>query len=86
MATSKITIALPDVQLYEIRALVDAGKAANISEFVRHAICVALSDAAGWKDMLDGALEHTGGPLTAKERVWADKILDSPARNLRKKA
>jgi Arc/MetJ-type ribon-helix-helix transcriptional regulator len=80
MATTKITITLADDQLQEIRALVAAGEAANISAFVKHAVGIALSDAAGWTDMLADALQQTGGPLTKKERAWADAIL-APGRN-----
>jgi Arc/MetJ-type ribon-helix-helix transcriptional regulator len=79
MATTKITITLPDDQVQEIRALVTAGQAANTSAFVKHAVGVALSDAAGWREMLKDALQQTGGPLTKKERAWADAIL-SPRR------
>jgi Arc/MetJ-type ribon-helix-helix transcriptional regulator len=75
MATTKITITLPDDQVAEIRTLVAAGVAANISAFVKHAIGIALFDAAGWSDMLQEALQQTGGPLTKKERAWADSIL-----------
>jgi hypothetical protein len=42
---------------------------------VQHAVGVALSDAAGWKEMLEDALQQTGGALTKKERVWADALL-----------
>jgi hypothetical protein len=28
--------------------------------------------------MLQDALQQTGGPLTKKERAWADALLDSP--------
>ena len=83
-ATTKITITLPNEQIGEIRAIVAAGGAANISAFVKHAVGVGLADAAGWKEMLDEALEQTGGPLTAKERAWADEIL-SPAKRGPKK-
>jgi len=79
MATTKITVTLPDEQLKEIRALVAAGEAANTSAFVKHAVGIALSDAAGWKEMLKDALQQTGGPLTKKERAWADSVL-SPRR------
>ena len=79
MATSKLTITLQDEQLQEIRALIAAGQAANVSAFVQHAVGIALSDAAGWREMLQEALEQTGGPLTKKERDWADKML-MPAR------
>ena len=75
MATTKITITLPDNQLAEIRALVTGGGAANVSAFVKHAVQVALYDAAGWREMLKDALQQTGGPLTHKERAWADAVL-----------
>jgi Arc/MetJ-type ribon-helix-helix transcriptional regulator len=78
--TRKITITLPDDQLDEIRALVAAGKAASTSAFVKHAVGVALDDAAGWREMLEDALERTGGPLTEKERAWADAILSPGPR------
>jgi Arc/MetJ-type ribon-helix-helix transcriptional regulator len=80
MATTKITITIPDDQVDEIRSLVAAGQAASVSAFVKHAIGVALSDAAGWKEMLEADLQETGGPLTAKERKWADAILGVPLR------
>ena len=75
MATRKITITLGDDQIQEVRALVTAGQAASISGFVQHAVRVALCDAAGWKEMLEDALQQTGGPLTQKERAWADRLL-----------
>jgi hypothetical protein len=55
MATQKITITLDADQVEQIRALVAA--------FVQHAVGVALHDAAGWKEMLEGALQQTGGRL-----------------------
>ena len=75
MATTKMTITLPDDQLEAIRALVAAGGAASVSAFVKHAVGVALFDAAGWREMLEDALQKTGGPLTKKERGWADALL-----------
>ena len=83
MATRRITITLPDEQLTEIRALVTAGQAASTSAFVQHAVRVALSDAAGWKEMLEDALQQTGGPLTKKERAWADRFLSAGADKTR---
>ncbi|MEO8594789.1 MAG: ribbon-helix-helix domain-containing protein [Candidatus Solibacter sp.] len=79
MATRKITITLDEAQLEEIRALVTAGSSANVSAFVKHAVRVALADAAGWREMLKDALNQTGGPLTRKEREWADSVLDGKA-------
>ena len=60
---------------HEIRALVAAGAAGSVSAFLKHAVGVALFDAAGWKEMLQDALQQTGGPLTRKERAWADALL-----------
>jgi hypothetical protein len=64
----------------EIRALVAARRAANVSAFVQHAVAIALYDAAGWKEMLEDALRQTGGPLTKNERAWADALLSPPER------
>ena len=82
MATDKITVTLAVDQVEEIRGLVAKGAASSISGFVQHAVGIALSDAAGWKEMLEDALQQTGGPLTAKERAWADVFL-SPKRSKR---
>jgi len=75
MATSKITITLPDEQVRSIRELVAAGKAASLSAFVKHAVTISLFDAAGWRTMLEDALRQTGGPVTNEERDWADALL-----------
>jgi Arc/MetJ-type ribon-helix-helix transcriptional regulator len=87
MATTKITITLPDDQIHSIRELVAAEKAGSVSGFVKHAIAVALFDAAGWREMLNDALRQTGGSPTKDERKWADALLHGPARRPgRKKA
>lgn len=80
MATSKITITLQDDQIEDVRKLVNAGAAPNISAFVQHAVRIALHDAEGWRELLGDALEQTGGPLTKKERALADAILGRPMR------
>lgn len=85
MATAKVTVTLDQDQVSEIRALVAAGQAANVSAFVQHAVSVALHDAAGWRDMLKDALQQTGGALTKKERTWADALLSPPGRKRRTK-
>ena len=82
MATAKITITLHVDQVKEIRALVAGGQATSVSAFVQHAVGVALSDAAGWREMLQDALQQTGGPLTPKERA-ADAILRPQERRRR---
>lgn len=85
MATTKVTITVDNDQLDEIRGLVAAGRASSVSAFVKHALGIALHDAAGWRDMLEHALQVTGGPLTAKERTWADALLGRPARKAHKR-
>jgi Arc/MetJ-type ribon-helix-helix transcriptional regulator len=80
MATQKITVTLDNDQVEEIRTLVAAGQAANISAFVQHAVGVALHDAAGWKEMLEEGLQQTGGALTKNERAWADAFLSPRVR------
>ena len=85
MPATKITVTLDAGQLKEIRTLVAAGQAASTSAFVRHAVSIALADAAGWSEMLNDALLQTGGPLTKKERDWADAILTSHSPRRRKK-
>jgi Arc/MetJ-type ribon-helix-helix transcriptional regulator len=77
MATTKVTVTLPNEQLARVRKLVAEGKAANVSSFVQHAVAVSLADVSGWSDMLALALQRTGGPLTAKERAWADSVLSA---------
>jgi len=85
MATTKITITLDNEQLREVRDLVAVGQASSVSAFVKHAVRVALHDAQGWKEMLEQALEETGGPLTQAEREWADTILSPASRKSRSK-
>jgi Arc/MetJ-type ribon-helix-helix transcriptional regulator len=78
MATRKITITLQDDQIQEIQSLVERGQAArNVSSFVKHAVGIALHDAAGWREMLESALLESGGPLTKEERAWADGLLSA---------
>ncbi|MGH9628076.1 MAG: hypothetical protein ACRD7E_07015 [Bryobacteraceae bacterium] len=48
---------------------------------MKHAVGIALNDAAGWQQMLEQALEQTGGPITKSERAWAAIL--SPRRQKR---
>ena len=79
MATRKVTVTLDEIQLGQIRSLVQSGAAASVSGFVQHAVAVSLDDVAGWGAMLAEALRQTGGPLSAAEREWADDVLGRPA-------
>lgn len=79
MATKRVSVTLDEDQLNRIRAFVEAGTAASVSEFIRHAAAVALDDMVGWGALLTESLSETGGPLTDEERAWADGILHSSA-------
>ena len=84
MATKKVTVTLEDQHLDAIRRLVASGKVNSVSGFVKHAVGVSLSDVAGWGAMLGLALEKTGGPLSARERAWADAVLRARPRAKRR--
>ncbi len=86
MATVKVTITLEEEQMEEIRRLVEAGKADSVSGFVQHAVDVSLGDVAGWKQMLDTALERTGGPMTPVERAWVEGVLGPTKARARRRA
>ena len=75
MATKKVTVTLDEIQLGQIRSLVEAGTASSVSGFVQHAVAVALDDVAGWGAMLAEALGRTGGEMSDEERAWADQVL-----------
>jgi Arc/MetJ-type ribon-helix-helix transcriptional regulator len=85
MATTKITVTLRNEEVAAIRKLVATGKTKNVSAFVQHAVTVSLADVAGWGAMLALALEESGGPLTRKEREWADSVLKPQAKPRRKR-
>ena len=74
MATTKITVTLEASQVAALRRLVSSKRTRSVSGFVKHAVAVALQDADGWAAILKGALKETGGPLTKRERAWADKV------------
>lgn len=80
MATRKVTVTLDEVQVDQIRQLVDGGRAPSVSGFVQHAVTLALDDVAGWGALLAEALRETGGPLSDDERDWADELLAPPPR------
>ena len=75
MATTKITITLPDGQVQEIRKRVATGESSSISGFIQQAVQKSLENASEFRAMIDEALKATGGPLTPKERAWARKML-----------
>ena len=75
--TQKVTVTLPIDQVAAVRSLVDAGQAESVSGFVTTAVALALEDRLAFEALVDAGLERTGGPMTAEERRWADRILSS---------
>jgi Arc/MetJ-type ribon-helix-helix transcriptional regulator len=80
MATRKVTITLDEEQLQRVRDLVGSRQASSVSGFVQHAVGVALEDVAGWGALLAQALGDSGGPVSSRERAWADGVLGTPRR------
>ena len=77
MATTKITITVPNGQLAEIKKRVTAREATSVSGFVQRAVQKSLENEAEFRAMIAESLAATGGPLTAGERAWARKMLTS---------
>ena len=80
MATTKITITLPDRELAEIRSRVATQESASVSGFIQQAVRKSLENAAEFRAMVDEALKETGGPLTPRERAWAARMLSPRKR------
>jgi Arc/MetJ-type ribon-helix-helix transcriptional regulator len=80
MATKKVTITLPDEQLAQIQEAVANGQATSVSSFIQLAVLDILDPDAALRMMIDESLARTGGPITAEERAWADRILHQGSR------
>jgi Arc/MetJ-type ribon-helix-helix transcriptional regulator len=85
MATTKVTVTVPEAELAEIKKLVESGQAASVSGFVQHAIGASLQNITGWGAILATALDETGGRLTPEERAWADEVLGNPSTKRQRK-
>jgi Arc/MetJ-type ribon-helix-helix transcriptional regulator len=85
IATTKITITLPDRQVEEIRKRVAAQDSRSASGFIQQAVQKSLENAAEFRTMVEEALQETGGPLKPKERAWARKILSARKRGTRRR-
>jgi Arc/MetJ-type ribon-helix-helix transcriptional regulator len=82
MATSKVTITLPDRHLAEIRKRVASRRSASISGFIQQSVEKTLQAAPEFRAMVEQSLEATGGPLTAREKAWARKLLSPKPRRV----
>lgn len=75
MATTKITITLPDRQFEEIRKRVAAHDSPSVSGFIQAAVQKSLENEAEFRAMVEEAVKKSGGPLKANERAWARRML-----------
>lgn len=83
MATTKVTITLPDRQLDQIRRRVSAKDSPSVSGFIQQAVQKSLDNAAEFRAAVEEALKETGGPLKPRERAWARKMLSAQKRRTR---
>lgn len=83
MTAAKIAISLPEGLVQHVRTEVRRGRAPSVSAYVMRAVeqQAANDDLAS---MLDEMLAATGGPMTSKERGWADRVLGA-AKTKRKR-
>ena len=80
MATTKITITLPDHQLREIRKRVADQESPSVSGFIQQAVERSLENAGAFRAMVYEALQATGGALKPAERAWARRMLSPRKR------
>ena len=73
-ARAKIAVSLPVELVEQAQRAVADGKATSVSAYVADALeeKTKLEDLAA---LLEEMLAETGGPLTAKERAAADRVL-----------
>ena len=81
----KIAVSLPPHLVNAAKKAVRAGRSPNVSAYVAD----ALEEKAKHDDLaalLEEMLAETGGPMTKKEREWADRVLNrSPKPRPRKR-
>jgi Arc/MetJ-type ribon-helix-helix transcriptional regulator len=80
IATTKITVTLPDRQLTEIRKRVAAQEAPTVSGFIQQAVQKSLENAVDFRAMVGEGLTATGGPPKSRERAWARRMLAARKR------
>ena len=83
MTKSKVAVTLPPESVADARRAVKEGRAKSVSAYV----AAALKEKAKLDDLgelLDEMLEETGGPMTARERREADRLLGVPSSRKRK--
>lgn len=80
MDTQEITVTLPEVQVAQLNALVETGRAKSVSEYLRKVVRKELGNQALWQESLcEESLEQIPSdstcPFTPEEIALADKML-----------
>jgi len=74
MTVAKIAISLPELLVAHVRKEVRRGRAASVSAYVANAVAKQAEN-DDLDAMLDAMLVASGGPMTRRERAWADRVL-----------
>lgn len=72
---AKIAISIRQDLLDEIQGSVERGTSPSVSAYIEKAIEHQVWARAEFLQMMDDALEETGGPMTDEEIAWADRVL-----------
>ncbi len=80
VGTLEITVTLPKVQVSQLNALIEGGRAKSVSEYLRKVVRKELGNQALWQEApfeesLEQMLEDSACPLTAEEVALADEML-----------
>ncbi len=82
MTAAKIAISLPEPLVAHARNEVRQGRAASVSAYVASAVA-KQAESDDLTAMLDAMLMASGGPMTRRERAWADGVLGLKGRRKR---
>jgi Arc/MetJ-type ribon-helix-helix transcriptional regulator len=85
MTMSKVAVSLPEELVIQARRAVAQGRSESVSAYVASALAekVKLDELSS---LLKEMLAETGGPLTAKERRFADEALGGRRKRRRRAA
>jgi Arc/MetJ-type ribon-helix-helix transcriptional regulator len=74
MKYEKIAISLPLRAAEHVRRAVKRGEAPSVSAYITSAI-EERAKQSSLRDMIDEALEATGGPMTPEEHAWVEYVM-----------
>lgn len=75
MDTQEITVTLPEVQVAQLNALVETGRAKSVSEYLRKVVRKELGNQALWQESLEQILSDPTCSFTPEEIALADEML-----------